>query len=1070
MKMNAKFKILVVFIVMLIGIVGGLKDNITYAYTDADFVTQWTIPVDADGTAGGGTTIKLPIPKNTNNSFKVNWGDGRTQTFDNTADFPTHTYTNTIETTYTIQIIGTVNSFGYNKNSSPTSTNVFKNYYTFTQYLTRLTAWGELRATQYGFSYCINLTGEIPEPTENSFTSVTDFSFMFYNCNNLSGIIPATLFGGCTNVTNFYGIFYNCSGLSGIIPATLFSGCTSVTSFDSTFYNCSGLSGTIPATLFSDCTSVTKFAYTFYRCSSLSGTIPATLFHGCTSVITFNSTFAHCTGLSETIPSELFSGCASVTIFDNTFAHCTGLSGTIPSELFSGCTNVTNFQGTFSFCRALSGPIPAELFSDCTSAANFKNTFYDCNSLSGKIPATLFSGCTSATSFDSTFANCTGLSGTIPATLFNDCPSVTSFYSTFSYCRGLSGTIPAELFSGCTGVTNFGGTFYNCSGLSGTIPAELFNDCTSATSFTRTFAGSGLNSIPSGLFSGCTNVTNFDSTFEQCTNLRGSIPEDLFSGCTSVTSFNTTFFNCTGLTGTIPATLFTDCTNVTSFYRTFYNCSGLSAIIPARLFSSNVGITTNTSTSNGYAQTFYGCIGVTRAELDTKFVGFQMFYGCNNLKEITISDKLEGIYGTSGAFRYTGSNPSILPTTLNTTKEVALNYSWTADKRAFDINYNADFTVLTTEYTYDGTEKKPEISDVVRDGVTLVKDTDYVIAYKNNIGAGTASVVVAGIGLYTGTIERDFTILPKEITITAKDQKIAYGENLVNDANSITVETLVDGHSVTSIVLEPSSVEEGTGTITPSEVQIIEGDYDVTANYNSTYKVGKLTVEGKPDISNATVTLVPTSFEYDGSAKTPTATVVYDGQTLTKDTDYTVTYENNVNAGTATAVITGKENFSGVARVNFTITKKQITKPTLSDSVVAYNGQEQTASLDGFDSNTMIVTNNTMTDAGYRTVIVTLKNKNYVWEDGTTGNVLMQWEIVPMPIIIDWTDTELIYNGLYQKPTATVETGIDGETIVVSVSPEAKDVGEYTATAKIEKVEGGRGRITNYKLQVGAPL
>ena len=87
-------------------------------------VTEWTIPADADKTngttttnasgdtitLGPQTTIKLPIPTNADddtrlNDYTVDWGDGSAvETFDSAADFPTHTYTNTEETVYTIAI------------------------------------------------------------------------------------------------------------------------------------------------------------------------------------------------------------------------------------------------------------------------------------------------------------------------------------------------------------------------------------------------------------------------------------------------------------------------------------------------------------------------------------------------------------------------------------------------------------------------------------------------------------------------------------------------------------------------------------------------------------------------------------------------------------------------------------------------------------------------------------------------------------------------------------------------------------------------------------------------------
>ena len=81
------------------------------------------------------------------------------------------------------------------------------------------------------------------------------------------------------------------------------------------------------------------------------------------------------------------------------------------------------------------------------------------------------------------------------------------------------------------------------------------------------------------------------------------------------------------------------------------------------------------------------------------------------------------------------------------------------------------------------------------------------------------------------------------------------------------------------------------------------------------------------------------------------------------------------------------------------------------------------------------------------------------------NNVFIEWEIAPKEISIDWENTELTYNGLYQKPTATINTGVSGEMAVVSVSGEALNAGDYIATAKIERIDGNQGRISNYKLK-----
>lgn len=68
---------------------------------------------------------------------------------------------------------------------------------------------------------------------------------------------------------------------------------------------------------------------------------------------------------------------------------------------------------------------------------------------------------------------------------------------------------------------------------------------------------------------------------------------------------------------------------------------------------------------------------------------------------------------------------------------------------------------------YNGKEQTQAV--VVMDGdTTLVNGTDYTVSYENNTNAGTASVIITGIGSYTGYVTKEFTIKKIANTITAK--------------------------------------------------------------------------------------------------------------------------------------------------------------------------------------------------------------------------------------------------------------------------------------------------------------
>ena len=98
----------------------------------------------------------------------------------------------------------------------------------------------------------------------------------------------------------------------------------------------------------------------------------------------------------------------------------------------------------------------------------------------------------------------------------------------------------------------------------------------------------------------------------------------------------------------------------------------------------------------------------------------------------------------------------------------------------------------------------------------------------------------------------------------------------------------------------------------------ITGKGDYTGSVTKTF-----TITAK-SISGSTITLGTTSYIYDGTEKKPPVTVKDGSKTLTSGTDYTVSYSNNKNAGTATVTVTGKGNYKDTATKTFTISKKSI--------------------------------------------------------------------------------------------------------------------------------------------------
>lgn len=75
------------------------------------------------------------------------------------------------------------------------------------------------------------------------------------------------------------------------------------------------------------------------------------------------------------------------------------------------------------------------------------------------------------------------------------------------------------------------------------------------------------------------------------------------------------------------------------------------------------------------------------------------------------------------------------------------------------------------------------------------------------------------------------------------------------------------------------------------------------------------------DLSSATVTVEPAVWHYTGDAITPDPVVTLNGNTLRKGVDYTVSYSNNTEVGTATVNVIGMIDYSGTASGTFEIKK-----------------------------------------------------------------------------------------------------------------------------------------------------
>ena len=239
-----------------------------------------------------------------------------------------------------------------------------------------------------------------------------------------------------------------------------------------------------------------------------------------------------------------------------------------------------------------------------------------------------------------------------------------------------------------------------------------------------------------------------------------------------------------------------------------------------------------------------------------------------------------------------------------------------------DFKNTTDNTVVISDVadqTYTGSLIAPNITVSCND-VELVKNTDYTVSYSNNKNVGTATISITGIGDYTGTITKNFNIVARDIS----DTTIGSIPNQTYTGNSISAlpvityngATLTKGTDYT--LTYSNNVNVGTGTVTITG----KGNFKGT-----TSKTFSISARAMSDTSVANVS----SQTYTGNVISPLPTITYNNKTLKKDTDYTLSYSDNINVGTATITITGKGNFTGMTSMTFIITQKSAEKLNISE-------------------------------------------------------------------------------------------------------------------------------------------
>ncbi len=389
----------------------------------------------------------------------------------------------------------------------------------------------------------------------------------------------------------------------------------------------------------------------------------------------------------------------------------------------------------------------------------------------------------------------------------------------------------------------------------------------------------------------------------------------------------------------------------------------------------------------------------------------------------------------------------------------------------------------STPFVYLGREWQPGISVAISvDGEEIILPADgYTVNYRNNVAVGTATIEVTGQNGYFGTVAKTFEIAAKDIENKDNTSVQSIVEFLVSNAvgdsepdilATYNGNTLIKGTDY-QIVSHSNDQTAGTGEC------VVEGLGNYTGTRTLTYKV---TTQKITDIADG---ISVADMIYTGQALTPAVVLTKQGMevtSLTEGTDYTVSYKDNVNAGTATVVVQGKGEYAGSITQTFTIQKADLSKfayqfknasgnavsvsnyqvdysRKLEDMkpgvIVTYNGNILTEgkeysleySIDGKQVTDDLV-------SAKLQVTVKAKDSNYTGEQTFNYSVRacdLESAVEAGLIKLTLSKTNFNYTGEVQKPTPTLAYAdgtelLAGDDYTYTYQPtdQPKEVGEYS--------------------------
>ena len=383
-------------------------------------------------------------------------------------------------------------------------------------------------------------------------------------------------------------------------------------------------------------------------------------------------------------------------------------------------------------------------------------------------------------------------------------------------------------------------------------------------------------------------------------------------------------------------------------------------------------------------------------------------------------------------------------------------------------------------YHYTGNATKPEMH-IYNGGKLLQEGTDYTLSYKNNVNVSTSAtsaknkpqVTIKMKGQYSGSKTVYFDILPtpiSELTATEPNLDVTYqlkkknqikpvleykGTKIKCGKKDLSFKWFETDEIGNATDVESSCINPGSYV-----VKVYAGSSGNFTADSSGLQVAKVNVLGKIPISAVKVKGFKSKVPYNNgiAIEQPEMTLTYKSgktlRTLILGEDYTVSYDNNYNVGTATVTYEGVKDSSGNYTGDFAgkITKKyQITgKYTLDSSnttvTLADDSYEfQNAAIEPAVTVTVTATDNdgnpeTRVLRNGKDYTVTYKNNKAVAaEDAVSskGN-----DIAPQVIIKGKGDYATSKQGMVERFNIT-KTELSSLVLTISDKPYSKKAGGY---------------------------